>query len=60
MPASGGLATLLRMLAAEIWHFWVGVVLFIASVGAVASLVVGYLKRVSSPRYPSKRQQSEL
>jgi hypothetical protein len=48
------------MLAAEIWHFWVGVVLFVASLGAVVALVAGYLKSVSSSRYPNKRQQPEL
>ena len=45
------------MLAAEIWHWWIGIVLLVASVGAVVALVGGYLKQVSSQRYPSKRQR---
>ena len=43
------------MLAAEIWHWWIGLVLLIVSVLAVAGLVGGYLKSVSSQRYPGKR-----
>jgi formate-dependent nitrite reductase membrane component NrfD len=45
------------MLAAEVWHWWIGIVLLIAGVGSVAALVAGYLKNVSSQRYPSKRQR---
>jgi hypothetical protein len=45
------------MLAAEIWHWWIGVVLLIASIGAVVGLVGSYLRQVSSQRYPSKRQR---
>ena len=48
------------MLAANIWHWWIGVVLLIASVGAVLAVVAGYLKSVSSQRYPGKRTGSEL
>jgi uncharacterized membrane protein len=40
------------MLAAEIWHWWIGVVLLIVSILAVAGLVGSYLKSVSSRRYP--------
>jgi hypothetical protein len=45
------------MLAAEIWHWWIGVVLLAAGVGSVLALVGGYLKSVSSQRYPTKRQR---
>jgi formate-dependent nitrite reductase membrane component NrfD len=48
------------MLAANIWHWWIGVVLFVASVAAVLGLVGGYLKNVSSQRYPGKRTEPEL
>ena len=47
------------MLAANIWHWWIGVLMFAAAVGAVASLVLGYLKNVSSQQYPSKRQREQ-
>jgi hypothetical protein len=53
--ANLSLATLSPMLAAEIWFWWIGVVLTLAGVLAVLGLVAGYLKSVSSQRYPSKR-----
>ena len=55
------LATLSRMLAAEIWFWWIGVVLAIVGVLSVLALVAGYLKTVSSQRYPTKRhRESDL
>ena len=45
----------LALLAAEIWHWWIGVVLLIVSILAVVGLVGGYLKSVTSQRYPGKR-----
>ncbi|CAN5795054.1 hypothetical protein BH20ACT4_BH20ACT4_07150 [soil metagenome] len=44
------------MIAANIWHFWIGVVLTLAAVATVVALVAGYIKNVSSQRYPGKRQ----
>jgi hypothetical protein len=43
------------MLAAEIWHWWIGIVLLLVSVLAVLGLIGGYLKNVTSQRYPGKR-----
>lgn len=48
------------MLAAEIWHWWIGVVMFLAGIGAVIGLIALYLKQVSSQRYPKGRQAREL
>ena len=45
------------MLAAEIWHWWIGVVLTLVAVGTVLMLVVGYLKQVTAQRYPNRRQR---
>ena len=45
------------MIAANVWHWWLGVVLLLASVGAVAQGVVGYMSKVSATRYPNKRQR---
>ena len=48
------------MLAAEIWHWWIGIVLTGVSVVASIALIGGYLKSVSAQRYPGgkpKRQQ---
>ncbi len=44
------------MIAANIWHFWIGVVLTLAAVATVVALIAGYMKNVSSQRYPGKRQ----
>ena len=46
------------MLAANIWHWWIAVVLVIVSVGALAALGVGYLKTVTAKRYPPERSIS--
>ncbi len=54
-----GLATLTDMLAAYIWHWWIGLVMLIAGGGAVLGLIVGYLKQVSAQRYPGGRRQRE-
>ena len=40
------------MLAAEIWHWWIGVVLLGVSVLTVVALAIGYLKNVTAQRYP--------
>ena len=49
------------MLAAEIWFWWIGVVLTAVGVLSFIALVAGYLKNVSSQRYPGKRHsESDL
>lgn len=50
------------MLAAEIWYWWIGVVLLIVSIAAGVGLVAGYIKSVSSQNYPDSKQsrQSDL
>jgi hypothetical protein len=40
------------MIAANIWHWWAGVLLFGVGVLATLGLVVGYLKSVTSLRIP--------
>lgn len=47
------------MLAAYIWHWWLGLVMLIAAVAATLSLVIGYLKQVSSQRYPDGQRGRE-
>jgi hypothetical protein len=47
------------MLAANIWHWWIGVVLTVVGVLTVLMLAVGYLKDVTAKRYPSRRQREE-
>jgi len=45
------------MIIAQVWHYWLAVVLFLAAVGAVLQGVIGYVVKVSSARYPNRRQR---
>lgn len=45
------------MFAAYVWHWWIGVVLSVVGVLTVVAMGAGYLKQVSSTRFPGKRQQ---
>ncbi len=50
------------MLAAEIWHWWIGVVLTAVGVIAAIALIGAYLKTVSSQKYPGGKpgRQADL
>jgi hypothetical protein len=58
----GSADTLAGMLAANIWHWWIGVILAVVGGVGVLGLVLGYLKQVTSQRYPGGRRarQQEL
>lgn len=47
------------MLAANIWHWWIGVVLLGVSVLAVIALIGGYLKSVTALKYPTRRNRDD-
>ncbi len=47
------------MLAAEIWHWWIGVLLTGVAVLTVVGLVGSYMKSVTAQRYPGRRHQRE-
>jgi uncharacterized iron-regulated membrane protein len=49
----------LAVLAAEIWHWWIGVVLVIVSILAVVGLGVQYLKNITAKQYPNRRQRQD-
>jgi hypothetical protein len=51
---------MLALLAANVWHWWIGVVLAVVGLGSVAALAVGYLQKVTAPRYPNRRQNKQL
>ncbi len=53
------LATLTTMFAAPIWHWWIGLIMLLAAGGATLGLVVGYLRQVSSQRYPGGQRERE-
>lgn len=41
-----------QLLAAQPWHFWIGVVLAISAVVLVLATIVGYVVQVTRTRYP--------
>lgn len=45
------------MLGANVWHWWIGIALVVVSVIFLIVLVVGYMKFVSSQKYPSAKQR---
>lgn len=45
------------MLAANVWHWWIGIALVLVAVVVAIVLVVGYLATVSAKKYPSGKQQ---
>lgn len=47
------------MLAAPIWHWWIGLVMLIAGVAAAVGLLGSYLKTVSAQRYPGGKRGKE-
>ncbi len=44
----------MSVLAARLWHYWIGVPLAIASIGMVAAMIAGYVVRVIRPKYPRR------
>lgn len=44
----------MELLGAQVWHYWLAVPLTVATVATVAKLVVGYVQKVVSPRYPKR------
>lgn len=47
------------MLAANIFHWWLGVILTLVGILASVALLGGYIKKVVAPQYPSKRQRED-
>ena len=42
------------LLAAKVWHYWIGIAILLPSLLAVVVTIVGYLTKVSSNRYPRR------
>lgn len=57
MVQSDHMATIEAMIAV-VWHFWLGLILLIAGVGAIVNVIVGYVAKVSSLKYPNRRQRN--
>ena len=47
------------LVAAEIWHWWIGVILVGVAVLTVLGLVVMYLKGITATKYPNRRQRQD-
>lgn len=47
------------MLAAYIWHWWIGVLLLLGLVVAMVVLIGAFLKFVTAQQYPGKRQRRD-
>ena len=48
------------MLAAEIWHWWIGLIITLLAFGGLVALIALYLKTVTSKKYEpgaSKRRR---
>ncbi|MGB0113343.1 MAG: hypothetical protein WBP59_09010 [Ilumatobacteraceae bacterium] len=45
------------MLAANVWHWWIGIALTLVVVLAVVALVGFYLATVTAKKHPSRKQQ---
>jgi hypothetical protein len=46
------------MLAAEIWHWWIGLILTVVGGLSIIQVVVGYLRKVVAPQHPPRRHRS--
>jgi cytochrome c biogenesis protein ResB len=46
------------MLAANIWHWWIGLALVLLSVLAIVALIGAYLKSVTAQQHPSRGKRS--
>lgn len=44
---------------ANIWHWWIGIVLTGVGLLAVIGVIAGYVKKVVAPQYPGKRHPEE-
>jgi hypothetical protein len=45
------------LLAAHIWHYWLGVAIVGLALVTTLALVVGYLVKVKAPQYPKPHQE---
>lgn len=45
---------------AVVWTFWIAPLLVIGTIGAIVTLVAGYLFFVTSKQYPSRKQRKQM
>jgi hypothetical protein len=44
------------LLAANVWHWWIGIALTLVGLLVLVALVVGYLQSVSAKEHPGRGQ----
>ncbi|MDP9402283.1 MAG: hypothetical protein M3P85_02905 [Actinomycetota bacterium] len=42
------------LLAAKVWHYWIGIAILIPALLLVVATVLGYLSKVTSNKYPKQ------
>jgi hypothetical protein len=42
------------LVAAKVWHYWISIPLVLGAFALVFALLVGYLVKVVSPKYPRR------
>jgi len=45
---------------AVVWTFWIAPALVIGAIGAIASVIAGYLYFVTSKQYPNRKQRKQM
>jgi hypothetical protein len=42
------------LLAAKVWHYWIGIAILLPALLAVVFTIIGYLVKVTANRYPKR------
>lgn len=45
------------MFAAVVWHWWLGLALFVGALALIVQTAVGYVAKVSATKYPNRLQR---
>ena len=45
------------LLAAEVWHYWLGWAIAIGAVLSLVAVIIGYVVKVQAPQYPKRGQR---
>ena len=42
------------LVAAKVWHYWIGIAILLPALLAVVATIIGYLVKVTANRYPKQ------
>jgi hypothetical protein len=45
------------LFAAKVWHYWLGMVLFFATLAPIVLLLINYLAKVQAPQYQRRARR---